>query len=76
MTSFSLNLNFSDAETPLTAGSMTFLQHAPAPPTSLQLFRNGILMSQQAPDYTITGVLLTFYPPLQADDKVVCWYRW
>lgn len=73
--SYSIALNFSDAETPMTVGTMTFLSHAPTPPVSLQVFRNGLLMSQQAGDYTITGVLLTFYPPLQADDKVVCWYR-
>jgi len=43
-------MNYADAEIVAVSGAVVTLAHAPTPPASLQLFRNGLLMTKGA-DY-------------------------
>ena len=71
---------FVDAEFP--AGTMNgantafTLANAPAPPSSLEIFRNGLLLSQSN-DYTLSGNAITFLSAAvpQAGDNLLASYR-
>jgi hypothetical protein len=72
--------SFVDAEFPAGAldGTNTefTLANAPAPPASLQMFRNGLLL-KQGNDYTLSGSALTFLAASvpQAGDSLLASYR-
>ena len=74
------SVTFVDAEFP--AGAMDgtntafTLANAPAPPASLQLFRNGMLL-KQGNDYTVSGNALTFLSGSapQPADELIASYR-
>ena len=75
-----VTIAFADAEAP--AGTMdgsnaTFtLAAAPNPTASLQLFKNGTLLTANR-DYTLSGTTLTFFGSAipQPGDKVQAFYR-
>lgn len=73
-------LVFVDAETPLGAmdsANRTFkLSGAPSPPSSLTLFRNGVLL-QQGTGYTLSNDTLTFsaLETPRPNDLLTAWYR-
>lgn len=69
-----VSINFSDAETPARAGNELILAHAPAPPESLMLFRNGLLQ-EPGVDYTATGFFIVPMPALTDDDRFRVFYR-
>lgn len=72
---------FADSETPYGAvngANISFsLNFTPAPPSSLSLFRNGILMKQGA-DYMVSGTAVTFFSPStpQPGDLLTAYYRY
>lgn len=66
---------FVDAETPIQVGSRLYLQKIPSPPSSLQLFKNGLLMSIQAGDYLLTGQVITPMPLPADGDAFIAYYR-
>jgi hypothetical protein len=74
-------VGFADSETPaglINGANATFLlAHAPNPPGSLQLFRNGLRMAQGA-DYTLSGNTITFFVASrpQTGDQLVANYRY
>lgn len=53
-----------------------WLNAAPAPPTSLQVYRNGLLLSGGV-DYDLSGQTITFRPGAAPapGDVIGCWYR-
>ncbi|MFB3828969.1 MAG: hypothetical protein ACE15B_19540 [Bryobacteraceae bacterium] len=74
-------VRFSDAETP--AGTIDginvvfTLAHAPYPPASLILVRNGVVMKQGL-DYAVAGTTVVFVAgqvPTE-EDILLAWYRW
>jgi len=71
---------FADGEVPggaVNSSNTSFtLPHAPDPPASLQLFRNGLLMRDSS-DYTLTGSAVTFYVAStpQTGDLLTASYR-
>ncbi len=73
--------SFADSETPsgLVNGVNTSftLNFAPNPASSLQFFRNGILM-KRASDYTLSGSVVTFFTVSapQAGDLLTAYYRY
>ena len=72
---YSVSINFSDAEIPQRAGNQLVLAHAPAPLDSLQLFRNGLLQTAGA-DYSTTGFFVVPASPIDAADRFVAYYRY
>ena len=72
--------NFADAEVPAGAingvNSQFTLVSAPSPASSLELYRNGLVMRQGA-DYQITGNAITFFLASvpQSGDLLVAYYR-
>jgi hypothetical protein len=68
-------INYADAEIPAPAGGSNYtLAHAPTPPASLQLFNNGVLLTEGAGnDYTLSGLGITLAVPAGA---LICWYRY
>lgn len=74
-------LGFADAETPsglINGTNSTFLlAHAPEPAGSLQLFRNGVRMTQSV-DYSLSGNTITFFVASrpQTGDQLVAGYRY
>ena len=71
---------FGDGEVPggaVNSSNTSFtLAHAPDPPASLQLFRNGLLMRDSS-DYTLTGSVATFFVAStpQTGDLLTASYR-
>lgn len=71
---------FIDSETPaglINGSNMVFsLANPPSPPTSLQLYRNGLLMKAGA-DYALSGITVTFVPAAapQSGDMLLASYR-
>lgn len=52
------------------------LAYLPAPPSSLQLFKGGLLLTQGAGnDYTLDNQTITFLDPPDANDVIVVFYR-
>lgn len=72
---YSITINFADHETPISAGGRMYLQNIPQP-ASLQLFKNGMLMSPLAGDYMLTGQVITPMPEPGEGDVFVAWYRY
>lgn len=73
---YSVTLNFADAEVPTVAGNQLITQHAPSPAESLQLYRNGILQTAGL-DYVVNGYFILPTPrPDVGIDRFVCWYRY
>ena len=74
-TRYALSVAFADAETPRPLSGRYVLEAAPLPPASLQVFRNGLLLTLGT-DYLLTGQLIS---PLGQgwtdDDAVLCFYR-
>lgn len=76
--------NFADGETPsgaINGSNVTFtLAHTPSPALSLQLFKNGQLLSPVGVDYTLVGLTITLNAAPQTgppnDDVLICWYRY
>jgi len=75
------DVNFADSETltgTLNGTNAVFaLAHAPQPVASMQLFRNGILMTRFV-DFTISGSAVTFVSGQipAAGDHLTAWYRY
>jgi hypothetical protein len=67
---------YADAEEPMIVGGRLYFQHIPNPPSSLMLHKNGLLMSNQAGDYFITGQVVTPNPAPEPEDKFIGWYRY
>ncbi len=72
-------VGFIDQETPsgaINGANGTFtLSHTPSPSTSLEVFRNGLLLSA-AVDYTLSGAVITFITVVpQSTDTLTCSYR-
>jgi hypothetical protein len=73
--------NFADSETPsgsVNGSNTSFtLLYAPSPAASLQLFRNGVLMTQAA-DYTVSANTVTFnsISVPQPGDVLTAYYRY
>jgi hypothetical protein len=66
---------FVDAETPIRVAGKLYLANAPNPPSSLQLFKNGLLISAQGGDYVLAGPVATLNPAPADADIFVAWYR-
>lgn len=75
MASYTITLNFSDAETPRRANNQLVLQHAPSPAESLQFFRNGLLQLAGT-DYIQSGFFIVPNMPADVDDVFLAYYRW
>ena len=67
-------ISFADAETPAKVGTRYVLERMPAPPVSLQLFRNGVLKALSV-DCTITGPFISPLVAWPADDVLTAYYR-
>lgn len=67
-------INFADAETPAKLGSQFVLAQVPAPPVSLQLFRNGALLAN-GDDYQLAGPIILPLGTWAAGDVLVAFYR-
>jgi len=72
-------VGFIDQETPsgaINGANGTFtLSQTPSPSTSLEAFRNGLLLSAGV-DYTLSGAVITFITVVpQATDTLTCSYR-
>jgi hypothetical protein len=72
--------SFSDAEVPsgaINGSNKVFtLMNPPGPPSSLELFVNGVLQTQGAlNDYILNGAIITFNFAPQIGDGVVGFYR-
>lgn len=74
-------VSFADAETPTGtvdgSNAVFSFAHAPRPGASLQLHRNGLVMTAGL-DYTLTGNTVTFAGGAtpQAGDTLTAWYRY
>jgi hypothetical protein len=71
------DIQFADAEIVAVAGAVVTLAHAPKPPESLQLFKNGLLMTRGA-DYMLAGALITMPRgwSQMSGDTLVAFYRY
>ena len=67
-------IHFADAETPAKVGTRYVLEQTPAPPVSLQLFRNGVLQALSV-DYTLTGPFISPLVVWPASDVLTAYYR-
>jgi hypothetical protein len=72
-------IGFVDEETPSGAingvNGMFTLSQTPSPSTSLEAFRNGLLLSAGV-DYTLSGAVITFVTVVpQSSDTLTCSYR-
>lgn len=70
----SISINFSDSETPTRAGTQLYLSHAPSPPESLQVFRNGLLQ-EPGGDYVAAGFVIVPSPAPTEEDRFRVFYR-
>ena len=77
-----LGFNFSDQETPVGtingSNAVFTIGRAPGPPTSLALYKNGILQAPAGGDYNFSGQTITYVAgaiPLTGDTHV-CSYRY
>lgn len=75
--------NYSDGETPggaINGSNVTFtLAHNPNPDLSLQLFKNGQLLTAGGEDYTLVGTTITLNTaplPGPPSDVLRAWYRY
>lgn len=70
-------MNYADAEIVAVAGAVVTLAHVPMPPASLQLFRNGLLMTRGA-DYTLAGNVVTMPRGWTqfSGDTLIAFYRY
>lgn len=68
------SINFADAETPAKLGPRYVLEQTPAPPVSLQLFRNGALLANGA-DYQLAGPFVSPLGTWDDADVLVAFYR-
>ena len=72
---YSIALNFADSIVPTIVGTQLVLPQAPAPPESLQVFRNGVLQ-QRGPDYVASGNFIVTASAIDPNDAWLCFYRY
>jgi hypothetical protein len=78
MTTTTITLpNYADAEAPVVAAGHVYLQNIPSPLSSLQFFKNGLLLSQVAGDFILTGQVITpTGTPIDPSDTLLAFYRY
>lgn len=73
-------INFADDETPsgtVNGVNTTFtLANTPSPATSLQLYRDGQLLTPGGVDYTLATATITMVYPPATNTVLTCWYRY
>ena len=75
VSSYSVVINFSDAEIPNRAGNQLVLSNVPKPVESLQLFRNGLLQTPGT-DFSMAGFFVVPSAPIEPSDRFVAYYRY
>lgn len=81
VTPISITANFADAETPdgvIDGSNVIFtIEHEPDPPSALQLYCNGLIITQGADlDYILNGLTITVAEAPGGEDEFTTFYRY